>query len=371
MNQLTENEYGFNCKKFNGYKPCKPFLLCRNCNEYIKFGKDILLISLKGLGSVLMVSSVLKPLSERYPDGKIIFLTSESAVPLLENNPYIDEVIGWNMDNLLYLSQIHFDIVINYDRSKRAAAFSSSLKAEQQFGFFLNLSGSITYENDSFSYLYELGLDDEKRFRENKKSMAQIMVESLGLEYKHEAYRIYLSKEQKSLEDEIVKKHHIIKENSIGFNTGCSPLMANRSFPKSISMQIIKLLLEKNKDVQILLLGGKDEEKLNQELAQLDNRVIDLTNIKNMEYGMLCEDISKVVLSGCSFGLHLGIALGKPCVAWFGPSCEQEVNLFFGGKKFKSDAKCSPCWQRECSKPVKCNQKIPVSEVVDALLAFF
>lgn len=365
-----DQEYKSTCKKFNGYKPCKPYQICDNCSEYEPYDKLILIIALKGFGSVLMVSSILKPLVKEYENSKILFLTSEGAVPLLENNPYISEVFGWKQDNLIYLSKIKFDIVINFDRSKHAAAFANGIDTSMRLGFYLNDNGTIRYEGEHFQYLYDLGLNDEKRFKVNQKSMAQIMVESLGLLYEHDAYRIFLSEEQKQIEEQMIHKYGINAEQAIAFNTGCSPLMLNRKFPKQCIKEIIQSLLKQNEAVQILLLGGKEEQELNHELAQMDERVFDLTNTRNMSYGIAVANIGKVLLSGCSFGLHLGIALGKPCVAWFGPSCEQEVELFFGGKKFKSFMSCSPCWQKDCLQEVKCNTRIPVTEIVEALLSF-
>lgn len=370
MEHFKNEKYKITCKKFNGYKPCEPYLVCKHCSEFESFDKVILVIALKGLGAVLMVSSILKPLTEQYKNSKIIFLTSESAVPLLENNPYISEVVGWNDNNLMYLSQVKFDIVINFDRSKHAAAYSNYLETDKRIGFYLNNNGTIVYEGEHFKYLYDLGLDDENRFKINQKSMSQIMVESLGLHYKHNAYMVYLSDNQRKVEKQMIQQYRINPDKAIGFNTGCSPLMLNRSFPKHIIKEIIQSLLSQNKEVQILLLGGNDEQELNHDLSQIDERVIDLTNTYNMRYGIAFADICKVIFSGCSFGLHLGIGLGKPCVAWFGPSCEQEVELFFGGQKFKSDMQCSPCWQKQCLKEVKCNEIIPALEIVKALLSF-
>lgn len=368
VDRIDVEKYKMNCKKFNGYKPCSPYKVCNICGDFESRGERILVVGLMGLGSVLMISAVLEPLSKMYPNGEIYFLTSAPGKALLMNNPYIHEVLGWDTDNLIYLSQIKFNIAINYDRSKKAAAFSNIVKADKKLGFYLQENGAITYKGKEFEFLYSLGLDDENRFHVNQKSMAQIMVESLGIAYEHNPYRVYLSKEQRELEAQIVEEKGISKEYAIGINTGCSPLMINRSFPKETLTEIIKILLEQNEKVQVLLLGGKDEKELNEELARIGERVIDLTNTVNLSYGICCEDISKVVLSGCSFGLHLGIALGKPCVAWFGPSCEQEVELFFGGKKFKSDMNCSPCWQKQCTNEVKCNTCIPTDEIVQALL---
>ena len=61
-----------------------------------------------------------------------------------------------------------------------------------------------------------------------------------------------------------------------------------------------------------------------------------------------------VLLSADSLAMHVAIALKRPVVAWFGPTCEQEIDLFGRGEKIVTDFACSPCYLKVCPKPVTC-----------------
>ncbi len=58
--------------------------------------RTILLIRMDHIGDVLLATPVPRLLKERYPDARIVFLTGTWGAPLLEKNPYIDEVITYD-----------------------------------------------------------------------------------------------------------------------------------------------------------------------------------------------------------------------------------------------------------------------------------
>jgi len=55
--------------------------------------KEILIIRTAYIGDVIMTLPVLKPLKTLYPDARVTFLTGSKAREVLENNPYIDEIL--------------------------------------------------------------------------------------------------------------------------------------------------------------------------------------------------------------------------------------------------------------------------------------
>jgi heptosyltransferase-2 len=74
-----------------------------------------------------------------------------------------------------------------------------------------------------------------------------------------------------------------------------------------------------------------------------------------------------LVFSGDSLGMHMAIGLKKWVVAWFGPSCEQEIDLYGRGRKIMTKAPCSPCWRRVCEKPVMCYDQVDFKQAAEAL----
>jgi len=58
--------------------------------------KEILVIRTAYIGDVIMTIPIIKPLKEGFTDAKLSFLTAERAKYILENNPYIDEIITYD-----------------------------------------------------------------------------------------------------------------------------------------------------------------------------------------------------------------------------------------------------------------------------------
>lgn len=56
----------------------------------------ILIIRTAYLGDVMMTVPMLKPLKQHFKNAHITFLTSASAATILENNPYIDEIVPYD-----------------------------------------------------------------------------------------------------------------------------------------------------------------------------------------------------------------------------------------------------------------------------------
>jgi heptosyltransferase-2 len=65
--------------------------------------------------------------------------------------------------------------------------------------------------------------------------------------------------------------------------------------------------------------------------------------------------------------MHMGIGLKKYVVAWFGPTCAHEIDLYGRGEKVLSTLPCSPCWKRGCDVFEPCNQKIDLEAMEKAL----
>jgi ADP-heptose:LPS heptosyltransferase len=74
-----------------------------------------------------------------------------------------------------------------------------------------------------------------------------------------------------------------------------------------------------------------------------------------------------LVVSGDTLGMHIAIGLAKLVVAWFGLTCEQEIELYGRGVKLVADVPCRPCWQKECAEALKCHQQVKASDIVTAV----
>ena len=155
----------------------------------------------------------------------------------------------------------------------------------------------------------------------------------------------------------------------IGFNTGCSKLYPLKKLALESSISLIKKWRELYPEYIILLLGGKEDALRQNEMKKVfseDSFVVNTPCDEGLRSGILWLDISDLIFSGDSLGMHIAIALEKKVIAWFGLSCSQEIDLYDKGYKIKSDVTCGPCWKKKCNYKTKCNTQISLSTVLSA-----
>jgi ADP-heptose:LPS heptosyltransferase len=362
------------CKNYSGYKPCKPYYNCleEGCaDENVNMGTKILIISLDALGNVLDNTPILYAIKRKFPVSTIYWLTLANAEKILLYNHLIDKVFTWTDENRMILKNIEFDYVMNADKSLYACAFANEMNAKKKLGFLLNEDGKIIPANEGAMYSYILGIDDQKKFRENSRSGVDIIHEVFELEYKHDPYVFNFSDEEKEYIANYKKK---IKFNNkyvyVGFNTGCSELFPNKKMTLEQHIKNIKDLL-KNKKLKIVLLGGKEDTERNKKIynafkKEQKKNIINTPSTLGLRRGACFMSIPDIVISGDSFGMHLAIALQKYIIVWFGLSCWAEIELYGRGEKlYPKDLECSPCWKRVCPYNLECIEMIDLKKIVE------
>lgn len=367
------------CKNYSGYKPCKPYYNCieNGCSdESSNMGIKILIISLDALGNVLDNTPILYAIKRKFPVSTIYWITMPNAEKILWNNNLIDKVLTWTDENRMILKNIEFDYVMNADKSIYACAFANEVKAKIKLGFLLNEDGKIIPANQGAMYSYTLGIDDQKKFRENTRSGVDIIHQVFELEYKYDPYIFNFSDEEKEFIKNYKKKiRYNEKYVYVGFNTGCSELFPNKKMTIEQHIKIIKDLL-KNKNLRIVLLGGREDTERNEKIFKAFKKeqrryIINTPSTLGLRRGACFMSIPDIVISGDSFGMHLAIALQKYVIAWFGLSCWAEIELYGRGEKlYPKDLECSPCWKRVCPYNLECIEMIDLKRIVELVNNF-
>lgn len=357
-----------NCLKFTGYKPCVPYKICEECSDSMPVKEYILIISLEAQGAVLMSTSLLYAIRQKYPDSYLVWLTRQEAVPLLENNHLINKVLSWNDENRMLLRQLKFDIVFSLDKSQYAGAFMNSLNAGGKYGFGLSPEGFIIPLNQGALYNFRLGLNDSLKFHDNKRTGVDILHETVELPYMGGKYVLNLSPEEIAYKNRWAKDAGLTQGGIvIGINTGCSNLFPNKKLTIQQHVTLIEMLNEQHPVTRIILLGGGEDTERNIEIQRLSgNRVISTPTTEGLRRGIIYTDLADIVVSGDSLGMHLAIGLGKYVVVWFGLSCAEEIELYGRGRKIISRVSCGPCWKKACD-DLKCLRQLSLKIICDAV----
>lgn len=350
------------CKRFNGYKPCFPDHDCftNGCREHDPAGTRILIINLDAMGDVLMTTSQLPALKKKYPVSEIHWLTEKISAPLLLNNQYIDKVHIFSYESLLVLENIEFDVAVNLDKSQKAASALNKIKAEKKMGFGLSGTGKIIPVNEGAVYNYRLGMDDHLKFRVNTRTKTDYVAETMEIDYDRSDYVFNFTEN----EIEYIRNFRSlvgIRESDfvVGFNTGCSTLFPNKKMTVEQHIKLIQKFIDET-NFRIMLIGGPEDKERNEHInSAFSGKIINTPVSDGVRKGACYESLADVIITGDSFGLHLGIALKKYTIVWFGLSCHTEIDLFDRGVKFyPSDLFCSPCWKKSCPYNLECIEMI-------------
>lgn len=353
------------CRYFLGDRPCHWQRVCEGCEQYSPMGTRILIIKLAAAGDVLRTAAILAPLRREYPDSYVTWVTDTSALPLIALNPLIDRALPLTFESVLILTAQRFDIVVCLDKEERAAALAMRVNAERRLGFGLNNFGTVEPLNPGAEYDYELGLSNEMKFSSNRRTSPDIFCETAELEYEGDPYELTLPDSSIEYADRFLSG---LSPSTplVGLNVGAGAVFARKAWTERGFADLSRFIAEKLGGTA-LLLGGPGEREAVARIADvsggaaLDGGVHEL-----LDFAAIVGRLDALV-TGDTMALHIAVALGVPVVAIFGPTVEQEIELFGRGRKVVTPAECAPCYRRECSVSPSCMDLVTVDAVAEAL----
>lgn len=353
------------CKLFTGFKPCEPNKECKTCQDSVPIGFRILIINFNAMGDVLRNTSILKAIKRKYPISDITWLTTSRNTALLFNNAYIDRVASYHAEEVLFLQAQEFDAIFNLDKDKVACSLTNNLKAKEKLGFGLNRNGAIIPLNAEATYLFELGVNDNLKFKKNTRVMSDIMCEMLKLDYQRDGIILNLTTEEKNYVDRYRYEIGVHEgEIVIGLNTGCSEDFPNKKMSIEQHIELIQKLTTIPK-VRCILFGGPEDTARNHQIAEyLGYKVIATPTKMGQRHGITLFDLADIIISGDALGMYAGIALKKYIIALFGVTCQSETDLYDNGIKiYPKELACSPCWKKDCPYDLECITQIDLDYI--------
>jgi heptosyltransferase-2 len=130
---------------------------------------------------------------------------------------------------------------------------------------------------------------------------------------------------------------------------------------------LIGLLRQRN-ECQIVLLGGPREAEFNWRLTEMAGQgIIDAGCDSSIDEFMGLVDLCGLIVTADTMAMHIAIGLRKEVVAVFGPTCDEEVDLFGRGEIIDTDFECSPCYLKTCDKNPTCMMALDPLTVAEAV----
>jgi heptosyltransferase-2 len=358
------------CRFFLGDRPCiwhkRQGAVC-TCDRYESVRQRVLMIKLDAMGDVLRTTALLPALAGEHPGTAVTWITRAESTPLLENNPYVSEVITYGADSLTQLLARRFDRVINLDAGKTSAGLAALAQAPRKEGFVLDPLGHVVATNAAAQAWLETGIDDELKRRGTTTYQAR-MLEILGLPGRSAAYVFELRAEERAAgEQDLVRLGLDPGRPVVGLNTGAGGRWPLKQWREEGLLELIRRL-HGERNVQCVLLGGPAEAERNRRLQQgAGVPVVDAGCHHPVRHFAALTACCDVVVTGDTLAMHVALALGRRTVVLFGPTSAPEIELYGLGEKIVPDMTCLSCYKTACDFVPNCMDLISTDMVAAAV----
>jgi heptosyltransferase-2 len=349
------------CIYFDGYKPCRPHketqVHCNVCDKYQKNTFRILFIKTGAAGEVVRNTPLLRKIKELYPQAEIWWLTQ---FPDLVPKTWVHKILAYNWENVVFLQQQEFDLVLSLDKQGIEVAIAKSITAKEKRGFILNEQGRIIPANEAATGKWVSGVFDDV-MRANTKHYVEELFEVCGWQFQNEKYVL----------DPIPKWEGILPEGKgkiIGLNTGAGPAWRTRVWPHENFAKLAVQLLKKG--YRVLFLGGPEEDQLNQALAKETGGAY-LGVVPYKKFLSLLNECDSIVTT-VTFAMHAAVALEKNVILLNTIFPANEFYLYNKGVILDAGLKCQACYKAQFDDKClakNCMEMITPEQVMEQILA--
>jgi heptosyltransferase-2 len=286
---------------------------------------------------------------------------------LLENNPYLAEIVSYGPDTFVHLPARTFDWVINLDAGKISAGLASMARSPRKDGYLLHESGYVVPTNHAARVWMEMGVFDDLK-RRNTRTYQSHMADITGLDESQMRYVFELRENEKARAIEHFRELGLdLNLPIVGLNTGAGGRWQFKQWRLDGYLDLIPRLVE-DLGAQVVLLGGQAERSRHEFLRENSKvRVFDAGNDNEVRhFGALIGQCS-VIVSGDTLAMHLASSTQRRVVVLFGPTSATEIELYRCGEKVAPDMNCLVCYKETCDFVPNCMDLISVDMVADAV----
>jgi lipopolysaccharide heptosyltransferase II len=340
---------------------------------------NILVLKPCCIGDVLMTTPLVATLRAAYPDARIEYATGDWSSQAIESNPDIDEVFpvaeggGGLIHRVVTLAQAawrlrwrRYDMVFIPDQRwwPNLLAYIAAIPTRV---------GTAPFPR---SLLLTRGVRDNEK-RQHQVDAWLGLARAVGLEG-HLEPRLKYIPSQPSLEH-AVALIHAQGFDQLPFRVALYPgggenplgeLYHKRWPPERYALLADRLIAKYGGGV--VLLGDESERELNFKVRNdIDHPVLDLTGRLDLDEMGAVLQLCDAVIANDSGPMQLGVAVGTPTVALFGPTSARRFGPY--GERHRAvqgHTWCGPCYRlggplEGCG--AACIQRITVSDVVQVL----
>ncbi|GEN76805.1 glycosyltransferase family 9 protein [Chryseobacterium hagamense] len=280
----------------------------------------ILIIQKKFMGDVLVTSTLLPLLKNKYPDAEISFLLEEKYAQILIGNPYIHQIIFFKdslKDTLAEIKAQKFDLVIDLYSKLETALITYFSGAGTRIGFFKKYT--------KFFYNYPVKRENKVKSKNTTLGIEHrlLLLEPLGIPFQETFPKVYLT------DEEIRNAHGVLAKYGLSENDHLVMISTfgsseEKTYPIEYMAELLNDIAAQKPDAKILCNYLPSQKKLFEELLTLMSAETKEAIIQDFDTKDLREFAAVTSLCRCLIGNEGGAtnvskALGIPTFTIFSP----------------------------------------------------
>lgn len=274
--------------------------------------QHILVIQQRQLGDVVVTTPVFEAVKKTFPEAKLTLLTEPKCVPLVEKDPYLDEILtfpksqGITAQLAFYrnLRKKHFDVVADLQQLPRCQAATLFSGAKYRLSF------APRHWYRKFLYTHCAVPENTKN---DYTSFSKIRVLSpLGIIPTEMKPRLYVTEEEKQ------KARSILERIGITENTSFITLDATHKHPKrrwKYYAELVRTILDIYPQFKFFVIRAPGEDEQVKHLLEIDSkRVVMPQSPLSLRETMACMSYASFHLGNTSAPEHMALALNIPAL---------------------------------------------------------
>ena len=297
-------------------KPRKILIIKTGFSEFLDRGVSTTV----SLGDVLNCTSIL----HLYRNDHVTWLTSYAARQLLDDNPYVKQILVFGPVTLRRLLKSQFDILINLEKDIGICTILEQIRARKRFGFYFDADKhDISTCHPATRYL----LSGQENHKHINRTFADLLYETVGEKWSGEDLILF-------------RQRHPKVKYDIGFNYSVGSKWPTKAWPIAKWKKLEQAL--KNKYIISWQRGHK-----------------------NIETYIDWIDSCRMIISSDSLGQVVGQALGKQVIALYGPTNSRRMQGMNNLTTVCSQLKCPhlPCYLPICKNDKFCMDYIDPQQI--------
>jgi heptosyltransferase-2 len=327
---------------------------------------------LKFIGDIVLTTPLICALREEYPDAFIAYLGDSNTVALLDNNPYINEIIPYNFSVhsfieqkriIMLLRRKKFDVFVDLFSNPRSALLARLSGAQIRIGKDVSGRGRWYTHRIRDDGIPKTAIEFHYEY-----------LKPLNVKKKYWQTEIFLKEEELKSAKHLLSKYGLdIKHPIIGLHPGAtwpSKMWHARNYA------LLANRLNQELGLQVLFTQAPDDENIFTEIKKFIHPSVKIMEVLPLrQLAALLSLLSAYVSNDCG-PMHISVAVGTKTIGIFGPG---EEDTWFpyrppfypadcGHKALRKDVQCHPCHLNKCNRSgseyMECMNLLQVEDVM-------